>query len=355
MQPPFDRTAGLMGLQQASARRMTTKELFPTPQWLPQRMDSTRKWVRLVRFDEQDYRAAPFLDERGFSATAEVTVVSWDEVASAIPATARRDAHFLFHMGRVGSTLLSRLLAECGPVLPLREPPMLASPLLPKATQRGPSVDQLRALFARTFDPRQRAMIKATSVVSEIATELCGPSECGSRAAMIGVSASSFIAARLADNGGEMERRAAERLSRLGRRIPTLNANEALSTRARLAAATWATEATALDLAARALGERAFVVDFDRFLERPLPSMLNLSRHFGLAPDEGDVERLLGGPIMQRYSKREDRAFSPADRQQRLAASADRHDDEIADAVGWLTGVANGSPAISSALERFGT
>jgi hypothetical protein len=309
----------------------------------------------MVRFDEQAYRAAPFLDERGFSATAEVAIAEWDEVASAIPADARRDAHFLFHMGRVGSTLLSRLLAECGPFLPLREPPLLASPLAGKIRNREARIDQFRALFARTFDPAQRAMIKATSVVSEIGADLCGPTDSESRAALIGVSASSFIAARLTDTSGEMERRAAERVARLRQRVPILDVAEALASRARLAATTWAAEATALDAAARQLGQRAFVLDFDRFLHAPLSALIELSRHFGLVPTEAEIEQLLGGPIMRRYSKRQHRAFSAEDREQHIAASADRHRDEIADAMRWLDGLASEAPVVAAGLKRFGT
>ncbi len=69
------------------------------------------------------YRAASFLDQRILTPNSERAEAGWAELA--LPAEARRDAQYIFHIGNVGSTLISRLLGELPDVFALREPLLL--------------------------------------------------------------------------------------------------------------------------------------------------------------------------------------------------------------------------------------
>src|SRR3546814_19668897 len=72
-----------------------------------------------------DYRAASFLDQRALRPGAEMRAVEWKALADDVPRDARRDAQYIFHIGTVGSTLISPLLCEFPGVLALREPLLL--------------------------------------------------------------------------------------------------------------------------------------------------------------------------------------------------------------------------------------
>ena len=68
-------------------------------------------------------RAASFLDDRMLQSPVDARVVPWAAVEEAMAAELRQDARWIFHIGHVGSTLVSRLLGEIHGVLAVRESP----------------------------------------------------------------------------------------------------------------------------------------------------------------------------------------------------------------------------------------
>ena len=67
-----------------------------------------------------------------------------------MPAQARRDAHYIFHVGNVGSTLIPRLLGELADVFAVREP----QPLRQLGTDAVFAT--VAALFSRSWRLGQR-------------------------------------------------------------------------------------------------------------------------------------------------------------------------------------------------------
>jgi len=90
--------------------------------WLAQALDPAEGAVRLVAMDSDSYRAASFLDDRMLQAPVDAQVLPWTDIEAATAADIRTDARWIFHIGHVGSTLLSRLLGELDGLLALREP-----------------------------------------------------------------------------------------------------------------------------------------------------------------------------------------------------------------------------------------
>src|SRR5688572_12345833 len=88
-------------------------------------LDAATDRVQLLELDEGGYRAASFLDQRVIPPGVELATSAWREIADAMPAEARRDVQYIFHIGNVGSTLISRLLGEIPAVFALREPLLL--------------------------------------------------------------------------------------------------------------------------------------------------------------------------------------------------------------------------------------
>jgi hypothetical protein len=316
--------------------------LFDTPEWLPLEFDPAAGRVEWLRLREADYHAASFLDFRIVEPTSELMHSTWPTA----PPQARRDAHYIFHIGNVGSTLISRLLGEVPEVFAVREPQLLR--------QLGADADfpTVAALLSRTWRPGQRANVKATSFTSELADRLVQP---GSNALFLSMTPERYLESILAGQNSwtTLEALSAIRLDRLRSRCPGLEMDLARADNGLKAALGWACEATSLERAASGLPAGAVLwMDFDTFLSDPMDHLLAIARHYAIALDSAGARRLCDGPLMRRYSKALDHEFSPAMRREILADSRRRHAPEIARALEWLAALESRYPAIAQAIRR---
>jgi hypothetical protein len=262
----------------------------------------------------------------------------------------------------VGSTLLSRLLGASPDLFALREPGILrllaqmnSEPELQPRIWNQSEFESREAvllkLWSRTFEAQQTAVIKATSFVSELAAQLLGrPS--APKAILVYVGPESYIATIL---GGPNARQEAKKLTagrlkrihrRIGRdvwRLASFSEGEAL-------ALSWAAEMAALADAHRAAGARALPLDFDRFLEAPHDSLLSTFRHLECNPTSASVANILAGPLMQRYSKAPEHAYSPELRREILDEARKANAGQIAKGLAWLGRAADEVPLIRECL-----
>src|SRR5579863_212414 len=131
-----------------------TESLTPSPELFPVAFDPQTGSVAFTRLTEADYAGASFLDGRLLAAHPAVRNLAWSEVAAAV-ATARMAEHvdFVFHIGHVGSTLLSRLLGRHPAIFCLREPEILRTLALMRVEDRENRAGILLTLLSRTFGP----------------------------------------------------------------------------------------------------------------------------------------------------------------------------------------------------------
>src|SRR5690242_14014422 len=155
----------------------TSEEIARDATWLAQALDPSAGNVRLIAMDRESYRAASFLDDRMLQRPVDAQVMSWTAIEDAVTDELRRDARWIFHIGHVGSTLLSRLMGELTGVLAIREPRLLRDLVLSPPAVRDGYLAPVAGLMSRTFGDEELACIKATSWVSEIAPELVPPGE----------------------------------------------------------------------------------------------------------------------------------------------------------------------------------
>jgi hypothetical protein len=313
--------------------------MIETPAWLPFQYDPAADRVDWLRMSEADYRAASFLDQRMLRPDSELRQSPWP----AMPAEARRDADYIFHIGNVGSTLISRLLGELPTVFALREPLLLRS-----ATEG--QFDALAALFSRTFRPEQRAMVKATSFTSEIAGRLVQP---GSHALFLYATPAHYLENILAGENSWQTLQALSpiRLARLQGRCPGLEANLGAMHDGLKAALGWACEMTSLEAAAARLPAGTVMwLDFDLFLADPARHLAAIAAHFGRPA--AAAEAICAGPLMGRYSKALDYEYSPQLRRDILADARRRHAGAIRDALNWLGDLESRYPAAAQAIRR---
>src|SRR5436190_10119514 len=117
-----ERIARLMGGMSSAP---SPQEIAREASWLAQALDPAAGMVRLVAMDRDSYREASFLDDRLMRQPVDAQLVPWPDVEAAVAGDLRNDARWIFHIGHVGSTLVSRLLGEIDGVLGVREPRLL--------------------------------------------------------------------------------------------------------------------------------------------------------------------------------------------------------------------------------------
>ena len=210
--------------------------------WLAQALDPAAGMARLVAMDRESYRAASFLDDRLLQQPVDAQIVPWPELEAAAAAATRSDARWIFHIGHVGSTLVSRLLGELDGVLGVREPRLLRDLSLSPVEVRGRYLASVPKLMSRSFAAEEVACVKATSFASEIAAEIV---PAGERALFMYALPRAYISGILAGENSVQELRvlAPTRVHRLGQRGVTL---PQARNDAELAAIGWATEMVSL-------------------------------------------------------------------------------------------------------------
>ena len=329
------------------------------PAWFPFHLDLASDALLLVRLEAAALKAASFLDQRALTPDAQRRQVAWADAAAALAGGGvQRDVQYIFHIGHVGSTLISRLLGELPSVLALREPLLLRTFAEAigsgrwNAAEVGARTKTLSALLSRTFAAGQRALVKATSFTSEIAGRLVPP---GSRALLLHVSPRAYIETIL---GGDASRQelallTPSRIARLASRCPGLVLNAEAMSEAQKAAVGWACEMSALARSAAALGpERVLWLDFDAFLARPAERLTEAAAFLSHPLAAAEAEALVAGPLMRRYSKALEYDYSPALRRDVLADARRRFGPDIDRALAGLASLGARWPAIGALLER---
>ena len=264
---------------------------------LPHMADLANDRILVALLGEEDYRAASFLDQRLLTERIGREWAAWDALPD-LGAAAPPD--FIFHIGHVGSTLASRLLAEASGVLPLREPMLLRT--LAQVAERidrpeslwSPDLyrqrlAQVRGWLGRGFVPGQRAMVKASSVITAIADELTGTD---ARALFLHTSLPRYLETILAGEASLAETlaQAPARMARLAARLPGFpHALWQLPPVTRVAMS-WLCEMESAQRTLPATDARHQWVDFEAMLADPAAALAAQCAHFGLAVDAATIE-----------------------------------------------------------------
>ncbi len=302
--------------------------LRASPKLFPLNIDTDGRVVQLVGLSEAEYQVASFLDNRLLTANTPQATVPWQELAiaaSGLPI----NCDFIFHISHVGSTLLSRLLGSHPSCFSVREPAIL------RLISQGRFQDRLQTflgLWSRTYHPGQRAIIKATSFVNEIAIQLLSVAP-NSRALLMFVKPETFLPALLDGAMSDISSNLQCRFKRLqskglliGVALGDLSPGECV-------AMSWLSEMESLNEAAKTFVDRTLWLDFDEFLDQPELNLQKSFLHFGVT---AEVQSLIAGPIMQKYAKRPDVNYDASFRAKLLDASRDKHQDEISRGLAFI-------------------
>lgn len=322
--------------------------------------------AQFVRLSEADYRQEPFLDQRLLqSGQRQHQFVPLDRLLDARAELGGGHPGFIFHIGHVGSTLISRLLAEARTVLPVREPQVLRTLSLSYFLRETPEslvspgahADMLRLtvrLLGRPLGGRTQPVVKATSVATLLSREIAALTD----SPLLGLTATAktYLATIFGGEGSRREAIAFAPLRRkmIARHIPAAAFAVHELSEGELTAMCWL--AGVLDLAALkiAAAERAMIADFSIFLNAPATELQRIAAHMRIDLSAEAAQRAVAGPIMQTYSKAQEHAYSPALRSQVIGNALVEHETEIARGLRWLERLADTYPAASRAVQMAG-
>ena len=327
----------------------SAEEIRRDATWLTQALDPAAGMVRLVAMDRDSYRAASFLDDRLMQQPVNAQIVRWPDVEAAVEGEMRTDARWIFHIGHVGSTLISRLLGEIDGVFAIREPRLLRDLAMTPPDVRGRYLTAVPKLMSRTFTDNETACVKATSFASEIAADLVPP---GERALFMFATPPNYVASILAGQNSVKELHALadyrhQRLQQRGIELPN-PANDADR-----AATAWACEMTTLEAATERMTDRGIAwADFDVTLKDMPADLARIASHFGFTASDERLSELAAGPLMKRYSKDPNYEYTPKLRDDLIAQELRLQGRDIDGALAMLRAASEKSPLLARALSR---
>jgi hypothetical protein len=338
-----------------------------SPDAYPQKVDLVTGMVLLVQFDQSNYREASFLDDRSLGPATKGVWIPLGRAAEASQfVTSTRPLHFIFHTGHVGSTLVSRLLDETCEVLSLREPLPLrtladAHDALghPDSLLSGAQFDFALGLFMRLwgrgYDGTRSVVVKATSAAGRLAEPILEASQTP-RAIYMNLRAEPYLATLLAGQNSPADLRGhgPERMRRL--RARTVAPLAPLHTLAlgELAAMSWLAETWTQSQAVARFPGRVIALDFDQFLSTVAESMSRILKHFELSDNIKYLSELSDSPVLTRYSKAPEHAYTPNVRAEVLRDSRRHNSEEIAKGIAWLERQARSDNAVAEIVNRAG-
>lgn len=327
----------------------------------PHLADLQKDQVLLSTMSEAAFRQASFLDQRLFTPDLQRQVVSWADVAS-VPLSPLAKPQYIFHIGHVGSTLISRLLGELDSVLALREPAIMRQLADVRVTmpaeigwtdeEQTERLDQVESWLSRTFRFEQRVMIKASSFVSPLARPLLAAE---GMALFLFTSLERYLQTILAGDASKQEAAALSdiRLLRLGQHCGENFGDKETLSLAKTAALGWLCEMVTLcDAEIHCPGAKIAWLDFDNFLDHPEDELQAAARHFGHELSPPNAQTLVSGPIMKQYSKAPKFDYSASLRAELLAEAAQIHADDIRQTLLWVDEMARRFPEVAAAKAK---
>ena len=329
----------------------------------PQRIDLIRDALLMVRVDPRAREQASFLDDRIVTRDTAAGWFKWSQVAECLGAgSSATPAHYVFHIGHCGSTLISRLLGELG-IAQLREPLPLRTLAEVQADldacesrwSRGTFAARLSliaALFDRGDGPRA---VKATSFCNDLAPALL-ETDSARCATVVYTRLRPYVANVLAGPNSRLDLLAAapQRLKRLAARAggPVGRLHE--MSPGVLAGMSWIAETASLAATLDAARPgRVLPVDFDRFLAEVQPALRRVADHVAAGIEDSAIARAAASPTLTRYSKSPEHAYDLELRKSVLDDAEHRFGAEIRAGLSWCAHLASRHPEAARALALF--
>lgn len=317
-----------------------TAGLSRNPDSLWQELDLVNRRGLVVKFDEEGYRRASFLDHRAFIRDTQAVWLPLDRLLRETAALPPQPApHGIFHVSHCGSTLLSRLLAELPGTLPVREPLVpLALAVERRNLDRPESrldgdgwntlFDAALRLISRTYRPGQRAVIKFTSACSNLAAPML-QSNGESKALLLHTDLETWLTVMLRNENVRENGRfyAQDWLKDIYALTGRRDLRLAALSDAQQFAVNWLTGMLHFERLSLQYPLRARRCDFELFLADPAAGLKDVGGFFGL--DSAGAGAIAAGPLLRSYAKNPAKPFDRMARDRELKDAQQRVGAEI--------------------------
>jgi hypothetical protein len=211
----------------------------------------------------------------------------------------------------------------------------------------------LTTLWSRGYEDTRAIILKATSSAGRLAGPLLGQRN-DAQAICLNLQAEPLLATLLAGPNTPSDLRAhgAERMRRM-MQILAIEPHTPLHTLSlgELAAMSWLTESLTQHQALQQFGGRILRVDFDAVLADVQGNMARVAAHFGLPADERYLAEVARSPVLTRYAKAPEHAYTPELRAQILNEVRRTHAVEIRKGLAWLDGMARSSAMAAAVMQ----
>ncbi|MGH8371785.1 MAG: hypothetical protein ACRETO_03535 [Gammaproteobacteria bacterium] len=333
--------------------------LKQSPDYLLQNLDFMNRRGLVVHVNQGTYRQAAFLDERMFTQDTQGAWFALDsllQITSALPA---RTAHYIFHIGHCGSTLLSRLLGELPGCFALREPLGFLALAMARRELESPNspldaatwhelFEMVIRLQARCYAESDIALIKSTSVAGNLLQPAMS-ARADSRAILLYMDLEPWLATMLRAPGTRESVRAftGAWLTDFRR----LTGDESIRLHGlddiRQAVISWAAMLLNFTQAAAHNPARTCWMNFDTFLAAPAQHCKTLTDFLALPATDVTIQTLTSGPIMAHYAKDPHQNFDSTARTRELTDSRRQFGAEIRAGLEWFEELTRQIPVLS--------
>jgi hypothetical protein len=346
-------------------RTASMTEVWADAGWHLYQFDFTAGVSEWLPLSEVQFRHASFLDQRLPAAAAPPLSIPLEEMHHLTAGGATTTTNFIFHIGHCGSTLLSRALAACPTVLPVREPLTLRQ----LSTLQGelPTDEWTHylqfalAAHSRIFRPGQTSMIKATSTCNALILPIM--KLLPHRQVLLYLRLESFLAGMLGKQAPaqDLSGHASARLQEwqaISGQVLSQPANGFTETQ--LAVLAWLTGmARLLQAGAQNSGQdgeqndrQCLLLDFEDFLAAPETGLGRLIDFFELSDPSQEI--LQAWPeISLGYSKQPDQPYSAFNRNRTLARGRLQRGEEIRQGLDWAAELIQQNPAFHACSDYF--
>ena len=332
-------------------------------------IDPKRNAAILSPMSADSYRRSSFLDNRLVRVGERDIVVPSDALIrllekSGLPAGT---IHYIFHVGHCGSTLISRLLGELDDFHALREPAVLMGLSRSYSALDEPGFEITRerwaelrdfalTLLARTWQPGQTVLLKATSHAGNLIPQLMSHTR-KERAMFLYLDLETYLVTMLRSHTRRENRHYARdfRIREFADLAPSRSAKFQDYSDARIAALTWLLHTREIANATRDpdIEARILLMTFDEFLATPKRQLDRVCRFMGATVDERRLENLLAGPTARSHSKLPDSNFDSEKRTRELAAVRQEFSNEIDAGLVWAAQVCSEDEPFAGLIDRF--
>ena len=336
--------------------------LIEYPELFPHQLNLIQDQVLLVKLSAAERKVASFLDQRVFTPDTQGSWYPWQTVAESTQAPSpTRVAHYIFHVGHCGSTLLSRLLEFAPDIESLREPLILRTLAQDKADNAdGRSFlteqeqrQRLRILSNLWTRGASNTVVKATSICTDLMPDVLSL-DAATKSIFIYNQLETHLETLLAGQNSlvDLKSFAQIRIQRL-RQITNSDIRLEELKLGQLAALSWLSETTRVALTLESFPSQVMLLDFNDLLINSAETLWQAMTFVNLSVDEETAVSAINSSVMQTYSKAPEFQYNANTRADLLKEARMLHQSEIKTAIEWVNHLAEESPIIRKTLEVF--